>query len=99
MSPSISPQLLAKIRKARRRLNVSRFLFFAVWSIVIAMSVAAVVVALATRYGWPVSPIWAVAGAAGSALIVASIATWATARNLSDAAAELDNAFGLKERL
>ena len=62
----MSPELTAKLRQARRRLNVTRFLKFAVWSTVACVSIAAGVVLIDKWSHWGVDAFLAGAIAVGT---------------------------------
>jgi hypothetical protein len=95
----MSPELAAKLKQARRRLNVTRFLRFAVWSTVACLLIAAAVVLIDKWTHWGVDALLAGAIALGTAVALAAGLTWFTRKRDADAAAEIDQAFNLKERV
>jgi hypothetical protein len=95
----MSTELAAKLRQARRRLNAERFFRFLVWSCVGCLFVAAGVVLADKWMHWGVQPAMAAGAAVGSALLIAGAWAWFTRRRDADAAAEIDHAFNLKERV
>ena len=95
----MSPELAAKLNQARRRLNVTRFLKFAVWSTVACLLIAAAVVLIDKWTHWGVDALLAGAISLGTAIVLAAGLTWFTRKRDADAAAEIDQAFNLKERV
>src|SRR5215207_4971447 len=95
----MSPELAAKLKQARRRLNVTRFLRFAVWSTVGCLLIAAAVVLIDKWTHWGVDALLAGVIALGTAVVLAAGLAWFTRKRDADAAAEIDQAFNLKERV
>src|SRR4028119_2446929 len=95
----MSPELAAKLRQARRRLNASRFLRFSVWSSATCLLAAAGVVLLDKWTHWGIDPVAAGASALAVAVVTAGAVTWFTRKHDVDTAAEIDQAFNLKERV
>jgi len=95
----MSPELAAKLRQVRLRLNLSRFLRFSVWYSAGCLLAAAGVVLLDRRMLWGVEPVIAGAVALGAAVLLSLATAWFTRKRDADAAAEIDHAFNLKERI
>lgn len=90
-------------RLARRRLTSERLLRILPWTMLIALSVAVIGLALPKVTFLPVEKfVWFVTWLATSAalgLLVGSVMTFLGRPTLADAAAEIDRRFGLRERL
>jgi len=95
----MSTELAAKLREARRRLNAAKFLRYLVWSTFGCLFAASAVVLADKWMHWGVDAVVAALSAAGSAVVIASALTWFNRTRDADAAAEIDNAFNLKERV
>lgn len=95
----MSVDILRKIRQAQRRLNANRFLAGAAWSLTAFLTVAAIVAFIDKVTPLPVE-IGTLAGSAiVGGLLVAALWAYFTRRTPLDAAVELDQQFGLKERI
>jgi len=95
----MSPELTAKLHEARRRLNVTRFLRFTVITAAACLLVAAGIVLVDKWTHWGVDAVLAGAAALCAAVVLAGAMTWMTRKRDADAAAEIDHAFNLKERV
>ena len=96
-------QLLAQVRRARRRLVVEQYLHYFVWCLFGALMVAAVAIALPQvmvisnlpaewNMGWLI-------GAGVGGVLVAGVMTWLKCRTPEDAAMEIDRRYELRERV
>ncbi|QDU58868.1 hypothetical protein [Aeoliella mucimassa] len=96
-------QLLAQVRRARRRLVVEQFLQYLVWSLFAAFIVAAIAIALPQLMVIPKLPdAWALGwliGACVAGVVTASVMTWLKCRTAQDAAMEIDRRYDLRERV
>ncbi len=92
-------ELDRQVRHARRRLTGNLFLDRLALGTLLAAGLWAIAILLVRTFGWP-APVWhgfwAAAGLAGA---FAGLATWLTRPSPLRAAAALDSAAGLKERL
>jgi hypothetical protein len=95
----MTPELAAKLRQVRLRLNAARFLRFSVWMTAGCLLGAAAVVLVDKRLHWGVDAATAGGVAALAGLALAAMTTWVTRKKDADAAAEIDHAFNLKERV
>jgi len=96
-------ELQRPIRQARRRVWLNRWLAALGWTLAGAAGLFTLLVLFQRVLAVPSEPavVFALAagGLAGAAVLVAVIWTWATRESLNLAAARLDAAAGLKERL
>jgi len=95
----MSPELAAKLRQVRIRLNVTRFLRYFVWSSAAGLLIAALAVIGDKRFGWGFDPVVAGVAAVSTAFVLAVLTAWFTRKRDADAAAEIDQVFNLKERV
>ena len=96
-------ELQKPVRQARRRLWFNRGLAALGWTLTGSAGLFTVLVLVQRLWGPLAEPTWvlmlAAAALAGTAVLAALIWLWATRESLSVAAAQLDSAAGLKERL
>lgn len=92
-----------QVSRARRRLNIQRFLDLAPWTLAASLLVAAAAVLVPKL--WPMDvdrdAWWAgwLSGSAVGGLLTAAVVTWMRRQRAFDAALEIDRRFGLKERV
>ncbi len=95
--------LKRQVRHAQRRLIAQQLFTAVVWSLTVALALAALGIALCKAWPLPVDGktwVWSwIAGAVALGLLTAGIFTWLRRRGPLDAAVELDRRFGLKERV
>jgi len=96
-------EIRRQVARARRRLILQQFLGILPWSLLTALVIAAIGLALPKIWilnldsrTWTLS--W-LGGAVGGGLFVALICTYFVRRQMIDAALEIDRRFGLKERV
>ena len=96
-------QILAQVKRARRRLWIQLLLnrLAACWFIALAAAVIAIAIPkmVAIEHLPPDWAVWWLSGAMVGGLATALIWTWIRGRDALDAALEIDRAFGLKERV
>lgn len=95
--------LRRQVREAQRRLIAQQLLTAVIWSVSVALAVAALGILLRKVWALPVEGqtwFWSwIAGAVGLGLLTAGLSTWLRRRGPLEAAVELDRRFGLKERV
>ena len=95
--------LKRQVRQAQRRLIAQQLLTAVIWSVSVALAVAALGILLRKVWALPVEGqtwFWSwIAGAVGLGLLTAGLSTWLRRRGPLEAAVELDRRFGLKERV
>jgi len=92
-------KLNEKVRLARRRLALQRFLKLAPWCCFFALLIAAVLVGVDKYYSLGLKEwAWPAIGATAGLLTAAGL-TWLHGQSVLDAAVEIDRRFGLKERV
>ena len=91
--------LTAQVRRTRQRLWMNRWFVLLAWATTASVGVFAIVVFLTRMFGWPTPLGWIALGLLGAGVLLATIL--ATIRPADDvaAAAALDEAAGLKERV
>jgi len=92
-------QLERQIRSAQHRLWLNRWLGHLTLTIGVASAVLAAIVLVQRLYGLAAPILWVGAGLGGAALITSVVWTFVTREDASLAAARLDEAAGLRERL
>lgn len=95
----MSEQIIATVKKIRRRLDLIRFLNLAVWSMTTCLAIGCLVVLADKVRPFGLQPWWALGGGALAGLCVAVI--WSVAKRHAhlEAALELDRRCGLAERV
>ena len=88
-----------QVARARRRMLISTFSAALAWSLFIALTLAAGVIAADWFWDWPLTAVWILSVAGGLSLAAALAWTWRFAAGSLDAAIELDRRFGLRERV
>lgn len=92
-------ELQKKVRHARRRLTLQRFIGILGWCWFVALSIALVIVVIDKYYPMPVqSWIW-LSSAAALGFVAAIVWTLITREKTLEAALEIDKRFSLKERV
>ncbi|MCE9553027.1 MAG: hypothetical protein K8T91_06570 [Planctomycetes bacterium] len=96
-------KVLQQVRVARRRLGMQMFFAYAAWTLLGALTLAAIAVGVHQRYPSAIDPmIWNISAlAAGLVLGLAAAAfwTWWKRPTILSAAAEIDRRFELRERI
>jgi uncharacterized coiled-coil DUF342 family protein len=95
----LSPELLAKLRRARRRLSAMRFLSLLPWTLAACLLAGAATVAFSQWFSWGLNPLTTAGVALGVGLLSAGMYVLVRPTTDADAAATLDSVCGLKERI
>ncbi|MFQ5591099.1 MAG: hypothetical protein ACE5HE_08055 [Phycisphaerae bacterium] len=92
-------QLERQIRAVQRRLWFNRWLTNVSWTVCCAAGLFAIIVLVQRLYDLRIETLWIAAGFGAAAIISSWVWTVATGENTALAAAKLDEAAGLRERL
>ena len=96
-------ELKKQVIRAHRRLSFQRFLLVLVWSLFATFMIAAIAIMVPKLWALSVRPdLWTwswLGGALAAGCLMAGVWAWCTRRNMLDAAIEIDQRFGLKERV
>lgn len=96
-------KVLEQVRVARRRLAMQMFFAYAAWTLLVALTLAAIAVGVHQRYPSAIDPrVWNISALAAGLLLGLAAAlfwTWWKRPSVLSAAAEIDRRFELRERI